>query len=104
MARFYGKVGFVMTRETRSGIWEEVEVPRDYYGDVLNNRYKWSSRDELNDDADISNEISIVADQFAYDNLLAIKWVEWMGAKWKVSLASIDFPRIRLSIGGVYNG
>lgn len=104
MTRFFGKIGFVMTEETRPGIWEELERTREYYGDLKRNQRRWSSRDELNDEFNISNEVSILADPFAYDNLEAMKWVEVMGSKWKINSVTIEYPRITLTLGGVYNG
>ena len=103
--KFYGKVGFMETQEKASGVYEEVITERPYYGDVLrvNRRYQGSS-DKLNDDLDINNEISIVADAFAYQNFHALRYVEWMGTKWKVSSVTVERPRLILSVGGVYNG
>ena len=103
--KFYGKVGFMETLEKAPGVYEEVVVERPYYGDVLrvSRRYS-SSSDKLNDDLDINNEISIVADAYAYQNFHQLRYVEWMGAKWKVSSVTVERPRLTLSVGGVYNG
>ena len=30
--------------------------------------------------------------------------VKFMGAKWKISSVDVQYPRLRLTIGGVYNG
>lgn len=103
MARWYGQVGFVMTVETEPGVWEPVDQPRDYYGDILMNNRRWSQKqDSINDDLSLNNRISIVADEFANEHLAAIKWVEYMGHKWKITSVEISFPRIILTIGGVY--
>ena len=51
----------------------------------------------------LSDEISIVADPFANENYFAIRFVEYMGAKWKVQSISVQFPRLNLSLGGLYN-
>ena len=104
MAKFYGKVGFVQTVETSPGIWEPVTTPRTYYGDITRNQRRWQSRSEVNEDLNVSNEISILADPFAYENVNAIKWVEFMGSKWLVNWVDIDYPRIKMTLGGVYNG
>lgn len=34
MAKWFGKIGYAVTSETRPGIWEEVIVERNYYGDM----------------------------------------------------------------------
>lgn len=103
MARWYGQVGFVETVETEPGVWEPTDFPRDYYGDVLMNNRRWDQKqDSTNDDLSLNNRISIVADEFVNEHLAAIKWVTYMGSKWKVTGVEIAFPRIILTIGGVY--
>lgn len=103
MARWFGNVGFVMTTETEPGVWEPTELPRQYFGDVLANNRRWDQKqDSTNDDLALNNRISIVADAFANEHLAAIKWVEYMNVKWKVTAAEVAFPRIILTIGGVY--
>lgn len=103
--KFYGKIGFMETVETTPGVYEEQITERNYYGDVMrvSRRYSGSS-EKVNDDLDINNEISIVADAYAYQNFHALRYVEWMGAKWKVSSVTVERPRLILSVGGVYNG
>lgn len=106
MAKFYGKVGYIETAETPPGseIWEEVKTERCYYGDVLRNTKRWERGESLNDDLDVSNKISIVADPYAYQHFFAIRYVSWMGSLWKVTSVEVERPRLILSIGGVYNG
>ena len=104
MARFCGIVGYVSYEETRPGIYEDIVTERKYYGDVLNNKSRWEKTDHLNDDINISSEISILADAFAYQHFSEIKYVEFMGAKWLVVSALPERPRITLTLGGLYNG
>ena len=103
MAKFYGKIGFMETTETSSGVWEEEITPRYYYGDVTRNMRRWDSSQNQNDDLKINNEISIVSDPYAVQNFHAIRYVEWMGSLWKVTSVDVQYPRLTLSIGGVYN-
>lgn len=104
MAKFYGNVGFVRTVETDQDIWDTVETPKPYCGDLVRNQRRWENGSSANEDLTISNEISIIADEFAYDNLDAMKWVEFMGSKWKINSVTVNYPRITLTLGGVYNG
>lgn len=106
MARWHGIVGYIETKETSPGVWKPETTERPYYGDVLSNSSRWTaSSDSTNDDLNINNQISIVADPFAYQNFHSIKYVEFMGAKWKVtSVNANQRPRLILTIGGVYNG
>lgn len=104
MAKFFGKVGFAETKETRPGIWEEVVIEREHYGDILPNIRKLESGQSINDDVVVNNKISIVSDPYAYQHFFAIRYVEWMGALWKVTHVEVQSPRLILTIGGVYNG
>ena len=104
MAKWFGKIGFATTVETTPGVWEEQIVPREYYGDVVRNtRRLQSSSEKLNDDINISNQLSIVADPYANENFHAIRYAEFMGAKWKISSVEVQYPRLILELGGVYN-
>lgn len=104
MAKFYGKIGYAITKETTPGVWVEEIVERSYYGDVIRNIRRLQSSENLNDNINVSNEISIVADAFANQNFHSMRYVEYMGAKWKVSSVEVKYPRLILNIGGVYNG
>lgn len=104
MAKWYGKVGYVTTNETEPGIWEPEVIERDYYGDLLKSISKWTVSNGVNGDLNISNQISIVADPFAYNNFSSIKYVEFMGAMWDVNSVEVQYPRLILTVGGVYNG
>lgn len=105
MAKWFGKIGFAETVETKPGVYEDQITERSYYGDVIRNTRKLQSTDQLNDNIDISNEISIVADPFARDHIYTMRYVEYMGARWKVSTVDASQrPRLILSVGGLYNG
>lgn len=107
--KYYGAVGYAETVETdpvkHPGVYEEVITERYYYGDVVrNNRRLESTGSQLNDNINISNSFSIVADPYAYQNFHAIRYLTWMGTKWRVS--SVDAsnpPRLTLEVGGIYN-
>lgn len=104
MNKFYGKIGYAISEETVPGVWIEQIVERSYYGDVIRNIRRLQSSENLNDNINVSNEISIVADAFANQNFHSMRYVEYMGTKWKVSSIEVKYPRLILSIGGVYNG
>lgn len=105
MGKFYGKVGYVVTEESSPGVWTEQITERTYYGDVIQNNRRLESADSTNDNINISNRISILADPYAYLNFHAIKYVEFMGSLWKVtSVDASQRPRLILTLGGVYNG
>lgn len=104
MAKWYGKVGYAETVETEPGLWDEVITERPYYGDLIRNTRRLRSASSVNDDINIANEISIVSDPYAYQNFHAMRYIEFMGSKWKISNVEVQYPRLILTLGGVYNG
>lgn len=104
MAKFYGAIGYADLVETKPGVWEEVITERKYAGDINRNTFRLQPTDQVNDNINISNEISIVVDPYAEKNLHKMRYVEFMGAKWKISNATINRPRLVVTVGGVYNG
>lgn len=104
MPKFFGKVGFGITQETSPGVWVDKITERDYRGDVTKMVRRLEGSEYLNDNLTVSNTISILADAFASDNFFAIRYVQWGGARWKVSNVEVQRPRLILTLGEVYNG
>lgn len=104
MARFYGEVGYAESEVTAPGVWEDRITTRKYYGDVTSTTSRWEKGEGKNDDLDISNSISIVADAYAYEHFSAMKYVVWMKQKWRIKSVQVQRPRLILTIGGVWNG
>lgn len=103
MAKYYGNIGFATQVETSPGIWEDAIVPRPYKGDVLRSGRKYdSSSDGVNDDFGITNEFSIISDAFLYSHIPALRYLEYLGSKFKITSVEIDRPRVRIKVGGVY--
>ena len=104
MAKWYGKVGYIIQEEDEPGIYVQVPKERTYYGDLMSGMSKWSSSGKVNDDLNVTNKISIMADPFAIQHFSSIKYVEFMGSLWNVTTVEPQFPRLILQVGGVYNG
>lgn len=104
MAKYYGVIGYAATVQTEPGIYEEQIIETEYMGDVLRNTRRLREGSKINDDITISNQISIIADPYASNNFHAMRYVTFMGAKWKVSEVDVQYPRLILTLGGLYNG
>lgn len=107
MTRFYGVVGYsegTVEDPPDSGVWIDSITERPYFGDVTRNTRQVREADKINDDLTVNNLISIVADQYAYQNILAIRYVKWLEQLWVVTDVDVNAPRLILSLGGVYNG
>ena len=105
MARFNGEVGYGVSVETppASGVWVDQITEVTYQGDVIRNSRQIESGDVIND-VFLVNSISIVADEFAIENFINIKYVRWAGVLWTVSTVEVRSPRLILNLGKVYNG
>lgn len=101
--KFYGKIGFRETAESYPDVWTPRIEEHTYYGDVLKFGRTLTSENEINDSVKISNRISIVADPYARKHFFNILYVDWQDAKWKVSDVEVAFPRLILTLGGLYN-
>lgn len=104
MAKYYGKIGYAVTKETTTGIYEEVIIEYEYIGDVIRNTRRLANVAKVNDDVTVSNQISIIADPFATNNFHTMRYVTYLGTKWKVVEVEVQYPRLVLTLGGVYNG
>lgn len=105
MAKFFGAIGFADQVETVPGVWTESIVEHDYYGDVERNTRMLQPTDQVNDNIDISSQISIVADPYANGHIHSMRYIVYMGAKWKIKTVDTSRPpRLILTIGGLYNG
>lgn len=101
--RYSGVIGFAVTEETAPDVWTETIVERTYYGDVIRASRRSETDSKINSDLTINNQISIIADPFVNQNLNAMRYLTFMGCKWKINNIEVQFPRLFLTIGGVYN-
>lgn len=105
MTKFYGYVGYAEQVVIRPGVHEDIIVERKYYGDVDRDVAKWRARAEsVHSDISVANVVSIVADAYAEQHIFAIRYVEWAGARWAVADVEVARPRLKLRLGGLYNG
>lgn len=105
MAKFYGLIGYSTTEETRPDVWVETITERPYYGDIIReSRRVESSKDSVNDGVSLNNEVSIVADLYAQENINEMRYVKIRGTAWKITSVEVQYPRLNISIGGIYNG
>lgn len=109
MAKFCGTIGYVETKEVEPGVWTENQIiERQYFGDLIRNFGKRESSGDVNDDINIANEVSIVADPYAMEHFFAMRYVKFgmpaIGGTWKIESVEVSYPRLILKLGGVYNG
>ncbi len=104
MAKYRGVIGFAEPIETAPGVTEDRIVERKYYADIIKNTKRWESGEGLNDNLNIRNQFSIVADPYASQHFFAMRYLIWQGERWIISDVEVQDRRLILTIGGVYNG
>lgn len=103
MAKYYGMIGFSIQKETRPGVWKEVIHEHPVFGDVYRNIHQTENGGQVNDNLVLNSQISFIADTFACENSHNIKYATYLNAKWAVKSIDSQFPRLILTLGGVYN-
>lgn len=104
MGKFCGIIGYADTSETSQGVYMPVITERKVYGDIIKNTKKSEKSDSTNDNITLNNRISFIADPYAQKNFHLIKYCTFMGTRWKVTEVTVEYPRLVLTLGGVYNG
>lgn len=103
MAKISGKLGYGVLTETTPGVWDDTPVEKDFIGDLVKNYRSYNNGSEVNGKITVSNQISIIADPYAQNNFLNIKYATFMGFKWNVTNIDVELPRLILTLGGPYN-
>ncbi len=104
MDRFCGIIGYAITEETSKGVWKTNIVEKAVFGDIIKNSKRYENSNNVNSDINISNQFSVMVDPYAMENIHLMKYLEYLGAKWKITSVEVQYPRILLTVGGVYNG
>lgn len=106
MAKFYGPIGFAETVEDPpdSGIAVSRIVERVYSGDIMRRNVTNETQAVVNPSLNINNEISIVIDNYILNNTHNMRYIGYLGTRWELRTISIDYPRMTITLGGLYNG
>ena len=102
--KFYGNVGFAVTVDDGYGVWRETITDKKYAGDVMRLTRNKEAGEHINDGLRINTQISILLDPWFQDHLSQIRYVEYMNAKWIVDTVEVQYPRINITLGGLYHG
>lgn len=105
MGRWHGKIGYSVRVETAPDIYTDQIIEKIAYGTAKSLRVNWSDRtNSLLDDMKVNVQISVNADKYALEHFNNIKWIEYLGEKYKIGV--IDLPashRINLTLGGLWH-
>lgn len=104
MAKFNGKLGYRADVEQVDGISTESILEINVRGDLLSRSSKAEAREELIDDFVLDHRISIMWGKRVNPAFEDIRYITYHGTKWKVDSVQVEYPRLILSTGGVWNG
>lgn len=104
MAKFYGAIGYAKMAEGKPQSWKEEIIERMTSGDLLENNRRLQESNNVNDNITLNNKISILSNPFALENFHSMRYVNYMGTNWKVIKVDVKYPKLILTLGGVYNG
>lgn len=107
MAKFSGLIGYVTDLEVSPGVYITEPIEKPYVGDLIKNFSRRENTD-VNGKTTIANDISIIADPYAYEHFHEIAYVKFnlprISGAWSVNNVTVEHPRLTISLGGVYNG
>jgi len=104
--RFSGKIGYGISSEseTAPGVWKVDDyTEKDAIGEYVKNVNRQTPSNKVNNDISVSNVISVVSDPYSRANFRFIKYVIIDDVKWIVLSAEVDYPRLIITLGDVYN-
>ena len=91
--------------EVFPGVWSpEKIIEKTYKADIISDMRRFQpTSDQRNDIFSVNNRISILGDLYSMDHWASIKYVIWKNTRWKVTGVEVNYPRLILDLGGVYN-
>lgn len=104
MAKWFGNIGYAEMIEVEPGDWKEQITARPYFGDAIRNTRMLQNSNGINDNVNVGNQISIVADPYANQHIYDMRYAEFQGSRWKITNVEVQFPRLILTLGGLFNG
>lgn len=104
MTRYAGNIGFYSGETNNDGIVTPSYTDHKMRGDTFTVRALRTESQQRQDDLSFSNQLSLLGDQYSFENFSNIVYAEFMGQKWKVTSVEIQYPRMTLTLGGIWNG
>lgn len=105
--KYFGNAGFRLKDvEVEPDVYEPKLVVKRVRGNVISSRYRRDQNGDKStiDNIRITNQISLVADQFFMKHISNLLYMEYQGVKWKVESFDVGkAPRVIVDLGGVYN-
>lgn len=102
MAKYAGKVGFAIQTESSPGVWTDKIVERLMRGDVISASSHFKPGESINEDITLGHRLSLMGDPYAFENFTGLRYITYLGVKWRVTGVEIRRPRMVITVGGIY--
>lgn len=102
--KFYGNIGFAVTQDMGDDVWKEIITDKKYAGDVFRLQRNRDSGEHINDGLRINTQISVLMDPWFHDHLSGLRYVDFCGSKWIAESVDVNYPRVNITLGGLYHG
>lgn len=100
--KWFGEIGYFVESENEGGVVTNSYQKQEYYGDIIKNYKTNTSENAVNENFEINNRISVVADPYLISHFHKIAWISFMDAKFKVRSVELQYPRLIVDLGGVF--
>ena len=105
MTRYSGEVGIRDNPiETSPGVWEEVITSIPISGRIDRKPMRWSAGERSQENVKINHIISFISPETLFAKFSNAVYATYQGSKWTVVTIDYFEKRIRLGLGGLYNG
>jgi hypothetical protein len=104
MGKMYTQIGYAETVETKPGVFKEVVEEHNYTVEVIRLSKRYENSNYVNDNINVNNEFSVLADPYALNHFHNMRYIKLWGQPWEISSVTVEYPRLKLTVGGVYNG
>jgi hypothetical protein len=105
MSKAFLRIGYAKSENTDRGVYEDIIEKEGFYtAEVIRDTRSMNNGDKIVDEINVSNRFSFVADPYAFSHFYNMRYAEYMGVLWRVTDVEVQYPRLIISIGGVYTG
>lgn len=104
MGKMYTQIGYAEQVEVERGVIKEETVERPYTVEVIRLSRRTESSGYVNDNVNVNNEFSVLADPYALNHFHSMRYIKLWGQPWIINNVTVEYPRLKLTVGGVYNG
>lgn len=102
--RFAGMIGFSKPVEKAPDVMEDVITEVEYMGDVVQRTEAFRTAQSVLPEYRLTTSVSVLADEHLTGNYRAIRYVTYLGDRWEVASAVMQYPRLVLYLGEPYHG